>query len=59
MGTFWCGFLTGAAQADPSILADLGVPEGLTVASAMGIGHQAEHFYRPVPRKPVPVAFVE
>ena len=50
VGTFWCGFLTGASRADPSILSDLGVPEGLVVASAMGVGHQAKRFFRPVPR---------
>ena len=59
VGTFWCGFLTGAARADPSILTDLGIPAGLVVASAMGIGHQAERFFRPIPRKQVPVTFVE
>lgn len=59
VGTFWCGFLTGAARADPSILADLGIPAGLVIASSMGIGHQAEHFCRPVPREQVPVIFVE
>ncbi|CAL6039931.1 Nitroreductase_Fd-NR2 [Hexamita inflata] len=59
IGSFWCGFLTGAAQKNPEIRKQMNLPEGFTVVASLGVGTKDIQYARPVIRENIPVQWIE